>query len=37
MFNAVLLEEIEGQPRARLAELNDEDLPEASVSIEVSR
>jgi acrylyl-CoA reductase (NADPH) len=36
MFNAVLLEEIEGQPRARLAELNDEDLPEASVSIDVS-
>jgi acrylyl-CoA reductase (NADPH) len=36
MFNAVLLDEIEGQPAARLAELDDEDLPEASVSIDVS-
>jgi acrylyl-CoA reductase (NADPH) len=36
MFDAVLLEEIEGQPRARLAQLDDEELPEGSVSIDVS-
>jgi acrylyl-CoA reductase (NADPH) len=36
MFNAVLLEEIDGQPRARLAQLDDDELPEASVSIDVA-
>lgn len=36
MFDAVLIERSEDQPRARLAELDEADLPEGSVSVDIS-
>ena len=36
MFNAVVIDEIEGQPKGRLAQLDDGDLPTASVSVDVA-
>jgi acrylyl-CoA reductase (NADPH) len=36
MFNAVLIEETEGKPRGRLTELEDDALPEGSVTVDVA-
>jgi acrylyl-CoA reductase (NADPH) len=36
VFNAVLIDEIEGRPKGRLAQLNDGDLPAGSVSVDVA-
>jgi acrylyl-CoA reductase (NADPH) len=36
MFTAVLIDEVEGQPKGRLAQLEDGDLPEGSVSVDVA-
>src|SRR3954447_13995301 len=36
MFNAVLIEEEDGKPRARLAEVDEGDLPEAPVAVDVA-
>jgi acrylyl-CoA reductase (NADPH) len=36
MFNAVLIDELEGRPKGRLAQLDDGDLPAGSVSVDVA-
>jgi acrylyl-CoA reductase (NADPH) len=36
MFNAVLIDEMEGHPKGRLAQLDEGDLPAASVSVDVA-
>src|SRR5260370_21062016 len=36
MFNAVLIDEVDGQPEGRRAQLDDGDLPAGSVSVDVA-
>jgi acrylyl-CoA reductase (NADPH) len=36
MFNAVLIDEMDGQPKGRLARLEEGDLPEASVTVDIA-